>query len=161
MHGTPPSRPARRIFAVLGLAFLFGPGCGGRGEVSGKVTYDGQPIPWGRVFFHSEGDKKEVLNSRIVNGEYRIPNVPTGPVRIAVESFPAPGGGKGEEGDEGAGAKMAEGFKGMMKDRAPVAPSDVAGKYLEIPPDYADIEKSGLTYDVSRGSQVHDIPLPP
>jgi hypothetical protein len=131
-------------------------GCGGRGDVSGKVTFDGEPIPWGRVFFHSQGNKNEVLNGRIINGQYSVAGVPTGPVKIAVESIPAPKGS-----GPGADDKMTEGFKAMMKDRNLGAPADIAGKFIEIPARYANAEESGLAFDVSRGAQTHDLPLTP
>jgi hypothetical protein len=34
-----------------------------------------------------------------------------------------------------------------------------ANRYLAIPPKYADVEKTDLTYEVTPGAQTHDIEL--
>ncbi len=150
-----PKHPGLCLVGAVCLALL-ATGCGrGRGDVSGTITFGGEPIPWGRVFFHSEGDNNEVLHSRIVNGHYRILNCPAGPVKIGVESFRAPSL------QTGGDVEMAKGFKTLIQDREEFLPPELAGKYVIIPPRYADAEQSGLKYDVSRGSQTHDISLGP
>jgi hypothetical protein len=156
MRGLQPGRLGRFALGAACLAgALLAPGCGrGRGDITGKVTLNNEPIPWGRVHFVSEGGNNEILHSPIVNGQYSIEKCPTGPVKIAVESFRAPG-------KPGAEFEMAKGFKAMMKDRAEGPPVEVAGKHVPIPERYADAEQSGLTYDVQAGPQTHDIPLSP
>jgi hypothetical protein len=157
VQGQQRKRPGFRVVGFVWLAAaLLASGCSrGRGDVTGTITFNNEPIPWGRVHFTSEGDNNEVLHSRIVNGRYSIANCPAGPVKISVESFRAPSAKTGPD------VEMAKGFKAMMKDKEEELPLEVAGKYVEIPRRYTDAEQSGLTYDVSRGAQTHDIPLGP
>ncbi len=161
MQGKTAKGLGRGFVGVACLAaVVLAAGCGrGRGDVSGKVTFNNEPIPWGRIHFFSEGGNNEVLHSPIVNGKYQIDKCPSGPVKIAVESFRAPG----KPGAEMENEKLAQGFKGMamMKDRSEGPPLEVAGKYVEIPERYKDAEQSGLTYTVQAGPQEHDIPLSP
>jgi hypothetical protein len=72
--------------AVLGgcwLALLAG-GCGGEavGVISGKVTFEGQPLPEGIVSFVTA--KGPVVTGRIHAGEYEVKGVPVGPAKITV-----------------------------------------------------------------------------
>src|SRR5947209_4541327 len=79
----------RSVPAVAALSFLLLAGCGGKGDVSGRITYKGEPIPWGRVTFVCEGGDKPALSSRIRNGSYTVAGCPVGAVKISVESLPA------------------------------------------------------------------------
>ena len=78
----------------LGLCVLFA-GCGGRGysgdqrfPLSGKVTYDGQPIDWGSVsFIPQAGDKQRASGGVIADGTYSVPEekgVTAGKYRIEI-----------------------------------------------------------------------------
>src|SRR5438046_9475705 len=69
-------------FVVCALA-----GCGGEtltGSVSGKVSFQGQPIPMGYIQFF-KGDTL-VGNASVRDGNYRIERVPVGPVDVTVTS---------------------------------------------------------------------------
>ena len=150
----------RRIAApcLLALLCLAAGGCGGAtGSVSGKVTYKGEPLGGGQVLFYSVG--QATATSPIgPDGTYNIDKIAAGPVKIAVET---------------ASAKPAKRPPGiptpppdaMIKD-ASTSPlynpqGQSKGKYVPIPEEYGDAEKSGLTYTVTGGSQSHDIDLPP
>jgi hypothetical protein len=129
-------------------------GCGpGKGDVEGEVTFNGKPIPWGRVTFLGQDGKRPAVSARIINGRYKIKGCQAGPVKISVESFRA------QKVDLSKFGKM--GKRVEENDPESIPPPEVAGKYLEIPKLYADIEKSGLEYTVQSGSQTHDIPLTP
>jgi hypothetical protein len=142
------------LLALLGLAALLPAGCGwGKGDVTGTVTFNGEPIPWGRITFLSQVGKKEARSARIINGRYTLKGCPGGPARIGVESFKAP------KAPPGAGGFMFERQKEMDPDSIP--PPELVGKYLEIPLHYADPSTSELEYTVRRGSQEHDITLGP
>lgn len=105
-------------------------GCGGVGEISGVVKYQGKVVPAGTISFYDEG--RGVWSSDIKpDGSYAVSGVPTGTARITV--LPPPG------------ITMA----GM-----PPPP-----KSLPIPPKYGDPNTSGLTYKVKHGSQTHDVQL--
>lgn len=75
------------LFAVLVLAFVALTGCGGpqRGEVTGQVTLDGQPIDGGEIRFLPNVGLP--ARADIVKGRYTIPAT-TGPsvgeVRVEV-----------------------------------------------------------------------------
>jgi hypothetical protein len=121
---------------VLAAALLALAGCiGGKGEVSGTVTFDGKPLPGGMVTFIPANGKPE--SCRIgEDGSYRVANVPTGRAQIKVVTQPPVEFGKGE----------------------PFLP---LGKYVQIPKRYSDPESSGFTCDVKRGKQEHNLKLDP
>jgi hypothetical protein len=140
----------------LAVAMVFGAaGCGGSGTVSGKVTYKGEPLGRGTVVFVSPG-KATVTAPIAADGSYSIPKVPAGRVKIAVET---------------KSAKGAEPPQGMMPPRGANVPPEAknsplyggqrpaGGKFVEIPKDYADPDKSNLTYTVTDGPQTHNIDL--
>jgi hypothetical protein len=110
-------------------------GCGTpTGEVSGAVTYDGEPLPSGTVAFVAEDGRnrdKVKLAGITSDGRYHIQNSLCGDVRISVQTPPA--------------------VKGRFA--AMSLPS------IEIPQKYADADKSGLTYTVKPGPQTFDIKL--
>jgi len=142
---------------LLAVFFLVGCGEGGKGDISGKVTYNGQPIPWGRVSFASEVGNKVTTTGQIVKGNYTVSNCPAGPAKIAVESFAAPTpSAKPSPMTKDMASKM---FPGGGPPEPP--PPDVVGKVVKIPAKYTDPGQSGLTYTVQRGPQTHDIALTP
>lgn len=136
-----------RVLAFTLSFLLWTTGCGGQGKgtVSGKVAYQGKPLPSGFVTFVPE--KGTPVHADIQSdGSYRIENVPIGPVKIGVQpksaqntlqSFPMPRNPK----DYGK-------LQAVM-----------TKKETQIPPQYADPNKSGLTYTVRQGQQQYDIAL--
>jgi hypothetical protein len=142
----------------LGLALMLGAlGCSSSATVSGKITHKGQALGGGTVAFFSPG-KSSVVSQISPDGSYTIAKIPTGPVKIAVET---------------GSAKPAAAPKGMTPPPgAANLPPDAAnspvyggqkpsgGKYVPIPENYGDPEKSNLTYTVQSGSQTHNIDLP-
>ena len=116
-------------------------GCGGTGDVSGTVRFNGKPLPGGRVTFTSlEKTAKYAFAPIREDGSYTIENCPTGPVRITVQAVVPRSGAVPRGAKPGPGGRSA-----------PVL----------LPVRYADPEKSGLDYVVSRGEQLHDIALEP
>jgi hypothetical protein len=131
-------------------------GCGSSGSVSGKVYFHQKPLGGGTVTFASPGNKT-VVSQIGPDGSFTIPKIPTGEVQIAVET---------------ESAKPSEERGGMRPPKEVDVPPEAqksgiyAGKrpegmtYVPIPSQYADPEKSGVTYTVESGSQEHDIKLP-
>ena len=124
------------------------------GEVTGTVTYEGKPIPWGRVTFLGQSGRRRPASGMIKNGVYVVKNCPLGPAKISVESLPAK---KIEMPRNPEG--ITKGFK--IPPPADVPPPEVIGKYVPIPADYGNSDSSGLTFKVGWGSQKHDIALTP
>jgi hypothetical protein len=137
-------------------------GCGGgKGDISGEVTFNGEPVSVGRITFLSEVGNKEVISAYIIRGKYTIKACPVGPVKISVESIEPPDPEKLKATEENmAKVPMARGMK------APEIPAEIMElasgpklKYVQIPLEYANPESSGLTYEVKKGPQPFDIPL--
>jgi hypothetical protein len=143
-------------FLVLPCGLLLA-GCGGsQGTVSGKVSYKGQPLKGGTVSIIPKAGG--VVSAPIKeDGSYTISHVPPGPARVTVETRslrPMPK------------RAMPGPYAKMPKDAIPegvkvpgVTSQGDPNRYVAIPDQYADPEKSGLSLDVQRGSQPHDIDL--
>jgi len=137
-----------RLFLCLvlvGSCFVGASGCGGsggKGEIKGKVTLDGQPVRGIVVFV--VGDKEVSAGTLPPDGVYAAFNVPKGAAKIKVLKDPAamPMGGPapppGGKAPETAGSTSA----------AMVPPPD---KYTSL--------DNGLTLNVTGGRQTHDIAL--
>jgi hypothetical protein len=146
-----------RSVLLLALLTLF-VGCGSKGTVSGKVFYQGKPLPGGRVTFLQEnGAFHSVINA---DGGYLVIGIAPGPATITVSS-PGP--------PKPAASQPMERNMEQAKARKIEIPPEVAkhmgdpeaGKrrYMAIPKHYEDPDKSGLTYTVKSGSQEFDIQL--
>ncbi len=147
---SPGARRLGRSLAV-GLALLLA-GCNSRGTVSGTVTYQGKPVPSGNVLFVPEHGP--TVSAVIDDGKYTAEKVPAGPAKVAVTS---------------AGVEVSSGFVKQMqppKD-APIPPEArkamEAGapikKGIDLPANYADPDRSGLTCTITGGAQTHNIDL--
>jgi hypothetical protein len=121
-------------------------GCGvPKGNVSGKVTYQGKPLPSGTIVFLGPDDRP--VNSSIGgDGSYQVQGVTVGTARITVETP-----------WEFAKAQRKNAPK-LPPDAPPMANSMMI-QAIEIPKKYGDPQQSGVTYDVQKGAQVHDIDL--
>jgi hypothetical protein len=147
---SPGAGRLRRGLAVC-LALLVA-GCSSRGTVSGTVTYRGKPVPSGNVTFVPE--RGPAVTAVIDGGKYTAENVPAGPAKVAVTSV---------------SVEVSSGFAKHMqppKD-APIPPEArqalEAGaqikKGIDLPANYADPDKSGLSLKVTGGPQAHNIDL--
>jgi hypothetical protein len=126
------------------------------GDVTGTVTFNGRPIPYGRVTFVGQSGRKKSASGMIKNGVYTVKNCPTGPFKVSVESMRAI---KIEQPKSGPMEKLTKGFKIPANPDPP--PPEVVGQFLPIPPEYGNADTSGLTYKVGWGSQTHNIDLTP
>lgn len=147
----------------LGLLILSA-GCKGRprsvqhAEVSGKVLFQGKPLPGGVVNFVAVNGG--FANNAFIdeNGNYKI-SAPEGEVRIGVDNRMLQNPGlKGERKLDKTASKKKAAVAENQKAQPPAGP--LKGRYVEIPENYTDPTKSGLTYTVKPGSQTHDIDLP-
>jgi hypothetical protein len=133
------------VVVAAGLVVAAGVGFGSvsAGAVAGKVSYRGVPMAAGTVLI--EGADGIARTAAIENGRYAVPNVPTGPCKVAVLSVPV------------AAAVGRE----ASKEPHSVAPRPrtQAGSTVRIPERYADPGFSGLKCDVGRGETTYDIEL--
>lgn len=120
-----------RIVLLFGIvSILVAAGCSsGVGDVNGVVKYKGKAASGAVITFYDENNGAPSSNIA-EDGSYSVKNVATGKARIAVMSSP--------------GISM---------------PGLPAAKSVQVPEKYANHEKSGLTLDVKRGSQTHNIDL--
>jgi hypothetical protein len=136
---------------VMLLAMLSA-GCGGNtAEVSGTVKYQGKALPSGKVTFISEDGKIMEFAMIDSDGSYKITKAPLGSVKITVTTPPSSQDG----GPEAAKDLMKDAGKHMPG----TGPKKSTEKVVPIPGNYGDPQKSGLTYEVKKGSQQHDIDL--
>jgi hypothetical protein len=113
-------------------------GCGGNtnvGQVSGTVTYQGQPLPFGTVSFLDSGNQP-LASSAINDGTYAMPvKVPVGPVKVIVTT------------------------PGRVSGRLPKKKSGESITVISIPARYGKTDSSGLTYTVKPGPNEYKIDL--
>ena len=140
------SAPVRSFgFLVVAAALLTSAavGCGGQGNVSGKVTYQGKLLVWGTVQF--EGSDGVVRHGNIQpDGKYTVEGVATGDAKLAVSSTNPQGSD----------------FQPIQREgQPPRQPRPEVKGWFAIPEKYNTPYKSGLTCTVKRGSNEYDIKL--
>jgi hypothetical protein len=153
---------------LLPLGLTIG-GCGGgKGTVSGKVTYNGQIVPAGSVqIMPSNGP---AITCEIQeDGSYKVSNVAVGKAKVVVETESANSKGGGGQAMQPQ-SKDAAMYKNAQKERPFGAPPDadpsqmpnyqkprVEKKYVPIPKDYGDPNKTKLELTVKSGN--NDFPI--
>jgi hypothetical protein len=150
--------PQRSAVAGLGLIVLAIVGCGRpstsdvTGDVSGKVTYAGKPLPSGIIVFVGL-DGTHVPSQIHLDGSYVAQRVPVGTAQITVntpwERFQA----QQKQVQQNQGRRAPRPVGRLLDSRGQPIP-------VKIPAKYGDVHQSGLTYTVRKGSQIHDIDLP-
>jgi hypothetical protein len=128
---------------ALALLTLAAVGCAGRGDVSGKVTYQGKPLVFGTVQF--EASDKTIKQANIKeDGTYSIPGVPVGEAKVAVSSL----------------NPQSSDFQPLQREgQPPRKPRKPVVGWFPIPSDYEDLSKAKLTFTVKRGQNPYDIDL--
>jgi hypothetical protein len=128
---------------ALALLALVALGCGGRGNVSGKVTYQGKPVVFGTVLFEgSDGSLRQGNIGR--DGSYTVRDVAMGEAKVAVSSL---------------NPKSSD-FVPMQREggKPPPPRPDVPG-WFPIPEKYDAPFTSGLTYSIKGGDNEINIEL--
>jgi hypothetical protein len=148
-----------------------------RGSVTGAVTYKGQQVKAGTVYFIYEqgGQYQAEIKS---DGTYQFMDVPTGEVKVLVETETfnpeqrpqsytqkqkqiAKGYGKTMKeydaamGRGGGEKKDADQPPGLSKDKK----EELAKVYVKLPKKYASEKTTPLTYTVETGRQTKDLAL--
>lgn len=134
------------LAGAIGVWLLAAAGCGPSGpavgEVTGKVTYKGKPVPGGVITYNWRGGENAFPGALAEDGSYTIPKVFVGECIITVATVP-PGG-------------LNFLRKNSKKTTAPLIGE---GKYVKIPDKYQDKLKSGIKKDVVKGKNTIDIDL--
>lgn len=144
--------PARWGTLLALLVPLATSGCGGSGNVTGTVSYNGKLLRGGNVTFVSAAGNRSVSASIQDDGTYTLTHVPAGPVTVCVET---------ESQKQAAGAVRH--YKAPPGQQAPIGLEDTpeSKHYTPIPEKFSKPEESGQSYTVKSGSQTYDIKLPP
>jgi hypothetical protein len=120
-------------------------GCGsGRGEVSGTVTCDGKPLPFGTIQFLG-ADGIPYAGTIGPDGTFSV-QVPVGQAKVIVSCL-----------DEAQQKQIASQLMAARGRTAP--PRPISGKLSLIPLRYAGWETSGLTIPVVSGANQQDFNL--
>lgn len=150
----------RPLQTVLVLVFAsLSMGCGSRGTVSGKVYYRGKLLTTGTVTFVPQaGGEVGARTARIsADGSYRVDKVPVGPVKIAVISYSGPAATLPRS--RVSDMRSAEPPKGAPPEMKDILPRKQTTADASVPQQYADPDKSGVTYTVKSGAQEFDIEI--
>jgi hypothetical protein len=150
----------------LALLLLFCvTGCGGPGpvKVSGKVLFNGSPLPGGLITFRPVDPQLSPVGAAISEeGTYEA-ILPIGEVQVSVDNRalePPPAGPTSLPGGL-LGELSPEAKKDLkMRSTAPAAPKSAQpGRYVEIPERYYDPDTSMLKFRVEHNGQQHDFQL--
>ena len=125
-------------------------GCGSsrtpqNAEVSGKVLFQGKPLPGGKITFVAVKGGFSAVATIDENGAYQV-KAPVGEVEISVSNRML---------EPRGGAKTM----GRLAKAQPGEGGPVKGQWVKIPSQYEDPSTSGLKYTVTKGSQTHDVEL--
>jgi hypothetical protein len=145
----------RRLAApggALALLALICAGCGsGTTTVSGRVTYQGKPIPGGSIVLYC-ADKQIVHAILGADGTYTIPDVPRGEAVITIQT-PQP---------KPYMIKHRLNLPPAVNGPAPAVVEPARGEeVVQLPLRYTLPEESGLTVMVEGKNLTHDIDLRP
>jgi hypothetical protein len=152
------------------LSLVVVAGCGAsQGKVTGRVLYNGAPLPGGTVLFRPADPKANSVFARINDdgtyeaelpvGEVKVsvdnrdlqpPPRTQGPVRLPGINLPREVQQKFAQAKSQAPAEAAE---------SPDALEKPSGKYVPIPDKYYSVDTSGLQFTAKGGNQTQDIEL--
>jgi hypothetical protein len=149
MRKTSPGRAAFWLVVCLALAAGTSVGCGAKSktnDLSGKVTYNGDPVTGGTVTFYPADGKGAPFSAALSReGTYTVGNLPKGKMKVTVETeslkgktpgYRVPGGGKLPP-----GTKVPE----VDTSNVPV--------YVRVPRKYAYYKTTTLGGEVAGGKQ--------
>ena len=140
----PFSRPVRLTLMSCMMLLSITSGCDSgptTGDISGKVTIDGEPLPYGTIAFLAEDGASG--SGTIENGRYQATEVPVGDYKVVVQSMQVPPM-MSAPGETSSAPK--EGGRSSLR-------------YIPIPAKYADAKQSDLTVTIAEGVQMHDFEL--
>jgi len=118
--------------------------------LEGTITHNGRPVQFALVIVQSaSGAGAPATGKAGPEGRYTVPNVPTGPVKVAVNT------------DAGQGdLKTAQMQGGMYSGPDGKKAKRVNLDYNQVPKKYHTPESSTLTTTIASGSNTFDIDVP-
>jgi hypothetical protein len=138
------------LFAIIGCSNSKTPS-----GVSGKVTYKGEPVPGGTIAFHRTGENQggSYPFSLKPDGTYEGTGMPAEEMIVTIDTESInPDKPKQTYSQPGQGGSPSSNYEKMMRERVPeAAVKSDGGKYVKIPPQYADKAKSPLKVTLSKG----------
>ena len=148
---------------ILAVLIMTMAGCTSKGNVTGKVTFKGKPMPGGSVvFFGPSGSGGGSAPINPVDGTYSIENLPTGELKVAVEPYgkperaPQPGMGSKEPKNTGPPKDI-----NMPPEMAKQYEKKSTGaKHVLVPEQYTKPDTSGFKVTVKAGTTTFDIAVP-
>jgi hypothetical protein len=152
--GVGPALVCRRSYFVGSLAMLLAAatiGCDKSkqryetAEVKGTVMFKGKGLTGGRIVFCQ--DEGALMGDGVIeeDGTYTVKGAPVGPVHILVDN----------SGLKQKGVNRAP----LLKNPNQEGPTQLKGKFVQLPDKYATREKTDLTYTVVSGPQTHEVVL--
>src|SRR5262245_58048810 len=139
-----------RVIAAAALA-LAAAGCGaGQGEISGRVLYDGAPLPGGRLTFRPADPAHNSVSVEIdEQGNYRAV-LPAGEVQVSVDNRelepPPPSGGPVLP--PGLSPEVKKALSAGQPAPAAGGGKKASARYVPIPERYYQMETSKLQFTV-------------
>lgn len=134
-------------------------GCSGdvpRGRVHGTIKLNGKPLTGATVIFLAKDNKTHVLALK-PDGSYEVTGVALGPVKVSVQVDAPRSAVKGEFDPPSSAAK------GVTDEKAGKAPPSAEPKAkadgVRIPAQYADADKSGLSFELKGADQEWSVDL--
>jgi hypothetical protein len=163
------SKTVRSVFLFsIPIFYLALPGCGQKepptGEVSGTVTFKGQPLPEGMITFVNAEEGRSGSGA-VKDGTYTCPNAPVGLCGIeVVVNIPRVASASAPNMEKRMRAKLQRARERGAEVPDPESfeiPKPEKSNAIPIPRKYANSKTSGLSLTVVEGQQTHDIELKP
>jgi hypothetical protein len=148
-------------------------GCGsGRGELTGKVIYNGKPVPGGNIKLTINGT--DFVSGLSSDGTYEFYDLTPGQAVLTIDNENLnPDKKRPEYGDKGKGmgkmmAKMANErmkYEGRAasgvsgNDLSPELKAEMAKRYVKIPVKYTNTQTSDAKVLIKAGRNEHDFVL--
>jgi hypothetical protein len=134
--------------SFVALLCVVAAGCGGSTtSVSGKVTYNGEPVEQGFVSFRPADGMGQVFSASIVDGEYDAPDAVPGSRVVSIHGTKA--------------VKVALSSEESAKIAAERAAAGQGGLHMTEAADYIpdDAEGNNQTHEISTGEQTLNFDL--
>jgi hypothetical protein len=141
------------MFVAAALAAVSLCGCGDvpRGRIHGKVLYQGKPLTGATVVFMASDNRTHPVRLK-ADGTFEVAGVALGPVKVSFQQDLPSVAAKSQY--DVPLSSEAKGVTDEKASRTRSATANVKGPPgLQLPAQYADAEKSGLTFELNQPDQ--------